>query len=176
MQVRVLGLQIDPTSGSSILLLGEHGSTDRVLPIFIGPAEAQAIVVALQGIELPRPGTHDLCISALAAVGAHVAEVTVVELRGRTFVAEIQLDTDAGTHRVDARPSDGIALALRVDAPVVVDDDVFDTAAVTFTYDPDRALDDDEIEQIVTEFRSFLAEAEPEDFADEDAAPDEPDD
>lgn len=165
MHVRVLGLQIDPTSGSSIILLCEHDSPSRVLPIFIGPAEAQSIAIVLQGVKPRRPLTHDLCIAALAAVDVHIAEVAIVAIRAQTFIAEIHLDTHAGTERIDARPSDGIALALRANAPVIVDDDVFDTASVTFTYDPDRNLDDDEIDQIVTEFRRFLESAEPEDFA-----------
>lgn len=114
MPVEVLGLQIDPSSGLSIVLLGRLDLSDRVLPIFIGPTEAQAIGFALAEIDVARPTTHDLFVAAIDAAGAVVSDLVIVTLADKTFIAELGLSTESGGRRIDARPSDGLALALRV--------------------------------------------------------------
>ena len=130
MPVDVLGLQIDPASGISLVLLGRLEISDRVLPIFIGPTEAQAIGFALADLELDRPTTHDLFVAAIDATGATVSDLSIVALGNQTLIAELGLDTEHGARRIDARPSDGLALALRVGAPVTVRRQVFDAASV----------------------------------------------
>jgi bifunctional DNase/RNase len=179
MSIQVLGLQIDPTSGTSIVLLGESDMPRRVLPIFIGPAEAQAIAIVAQGIELPRPGTHDLLVSALHAARARVIRVAIVGLHDHTFIGELHIETTLGSEAVDARPSDAIAVALREAAPIVVDPDVFRTASIELLRDPDEPFEQDEIDRLVDEFHDFLSTAQPADFAEGATSPDvssDPDD
>ena len=171
--VDILGLQIIPSEGLSIVLLGQVGvAVDRVLPIFIGPAEAQAIGLALEGIEPPRPITHDLFVATIDASGARITDLLITALEHDTFVAELGLATDHGERRIDARPSDGLALALRVGAPVRVDRRVFAAASVAIVQDPNQTFSDDEINRIVSEFRSFIELADASDFA---QPPDPPD-
>lgn len=166
MPVEVLGLQVEPSTGLSIVLLGRLAASDRVLPIFIGPTEAQAIGFALADVELPRPTTHDLFVAAMDAAGAEVSDLAIVAMAERTFIAELGLHTEHGDRRIDARPSDGLALALRVDAPVTVRREVFDAASVAIVQDPSQPFTDDEIDRITQEFRSFIDSADPDDFAD----------
>jgi len=171
MRVRLLALQMDPATSAAVILLGEPDTPSRVLPIVIGPAEAESIALTVSDIQLPRPMTHDLFVTALNLAGAQIAEVTIVALREHTFFAEIGLDTLSGARRVDARPSDAIALAVRVDAPIFVDDAVFLSASVGVDREPDQPFSDTEINQIVTDFRQQLDTIEPTDFSDEHGDP-----
>lgn len=164
--VEVLGVHVDPASGSTIVLLGEGRETTRVLPIFIGPAEAQAIVLGLQRVQLPRPGTHDIIVDLLERLHARPISVVVTELREATFFAELEIDAPNETVRLSIRPSDGIALATRTDIPIYVEAGVLDLAAVEITREPDEPFDEAEVESIVSEFQDFLSTAEPEDFDD----------
>ena len=172
--VNILGVHVERLSGAPIVLLSEVDD-GRVLPIFVGPAEAQAILVGLQGLERPRPGTHDLLLAVLASMEVELTAVDVTELREGTFLAELVLQTPDGEERVSARPSDALALAVREDVPVQVNQAVFDDAGIEVTHESDEPLGDEQIDDIVDEFRSFLASATPTDFAeglDEDAEPD----
>lgn len=162
--VRIVGIHLEPVSGGSVVLLGELDEITRVLPIFIGPAEAQAILLALAGVTPPRPGTHDLTASLMAAAHLDLHEVAVTGLLDGTFLAELDVRAPDGTHQVSARPSDGIALALRVGAPIVVAPDVLDQAAVAVEHEPGQAFSDDEIEHVVEEFQRFLDAVGPADF------------
>ena len=162
--VRIVGIHLDPMSGGSVVLLGEYDEVTRVLPIFIGPAEAQAIVVALAGVSLPRPGTHDLAATLMATAHLDLNQVAVTDLLEGTFLAELDVRSSEGTHQISARPSDGIALALRVGAPIVVAANVLDRAAVAVEHTEDQAFSDDEIEEIVAEFHGLLKDASPADF------------
>ena len=162
--VQILGLHLDQASGTSIVLLGEIGEVTRVLPIFIGPAEANAIAIGLAAIQTPRPGTHDLLIEVMHTGGLHLIAVEVTELREQTFVADLVITSPEGEQRVSARPSDAIALAVRCQVPIVVSAVVLDQAAVRVEHEADQPFDDDEVDQIVEEFRDFLAGTEPADF------------
>lgn len=164
MQVQILGVQFAPEAGTTVVLLGESEPVERVLPIFIGPAEAQSIVLALQGVDIPRPGTHDLFIAALRAAGVDVSDVVIVGLRDGTFIAELGLQTAHGPERVDARPSDCIALAVRAGVPIRIVADVFDASAVDVTHPPGEPLPEEEIDRIVGEFQQLLDHADPDDF------------
>lgn len=163
-RVSIVGLQLDPDNGSGIVLLGDGPLPTKVLPIFIGLPEAAAIALGAQGVVVPRPGTHDLLLAALESVGATLTEVCVVALREGTFLAELRIDAATGRRQVDARPSDAIALAVRCQAPVLVDADLFDVAGVPVLVEADEPLPEAEIDRIVAEFHRLLEAAEPEDF------------
>jgi len=103
---------------------------ERYLPIWIGPAEADAIAVKLQGVAVPRPLTHDLLSSIIDNLGATVNSIIVNELKNDTFYAKIMLNADGGLLEVDSRPSDALALAVRVEAPIYVEEAVLDKAGI----------------------------------------------
>lgn len=167
--VEIVGVHLEPGTMTPIVLLGEVDEATRVLPIIIGPAEAQAILMGASGVETPRPMTHDLMIDVIDGLGARLVGVEVTELREGTFFAELVLATTTGEERVSARPSDGIALAVRVGCDLSVSSEVLDEAAVEVTHEVHEGFTDDEIEAIVGEFHDFLATATPEDFTEGDA-------
>jgi bifunctional DNase/RNase len=170
-QVRVIGIAVDPGAQPLILLkpLTDGAGAGRMLPIWIGPQEATSIFIAIEGAEAPRPLAHDLMKSLLEALDAQVERVDVTRIEAGTFYAEITLRTKNGVRIVDSRPSDAIALAARVDAPIWVADDVLEDAGI-----PDEAVrgrdpDADEAEAAdeeakVDEFKRFLDEVDPDDF------------
>lgn len=162
--VEILGLFVDPGSGSSIVLLGETNDVTQVVPIFIGAAEAQAIALGMQGVTPLRPGTHDLTVNVIDLLDAKLERVTVTALRGGTFLAELELLTPNGVERLSTRPSDGIALAVRLGVEVCVEKSVLDEAGIEIEHETDQPFEDAEIEEIVSEFQEFLATAEPSDF------------
>jgi len=112
-----------------VVILKEK-DTDRYLPIWIGPAEADAIAVKLQGVNVPRPLTHDLLYSVVGALGATVNSIVVSDLKNDTFFAKIILSVDGGQMEVDSRPSDAIALAVRVAAPIYAEEVVLEKAGI----------------------------------------------
>jgi bifunctional DNase/RNase len=160
--MELLGVRLEIPANAPVLLLKEQ-TGERVLPIYIGPEEAKAIALALEGVVPARPLTHDLLRDTLAALGADVTRVSVTELRDRTFYAELELRVNGQTVRVSSRPSDAIALAVRVDAPIYAAEGVLDEAATA----PEEAEagDPEEQEQIVDEFREFIDHVNPDDFA-----------
>jgi len=103
---------------------------ERYLPIWIGPAEADAIAVKLQDVNVPRPLTHDLLSSVIDNLGANVNSIIVNDLKNDTFYAKIVLNVDGGVIEVDSRPSDALALAVRVEAPIYVEETVLDKAGI----------------------------------------------
>lgn len=161
--VEILGMQVDRESGASVVLLGESNEVTRVLPIFIGPAEATAIAIGLADVTPPRPGTHDLLLDVMAAGGSELLSVEVVALERGTFLAELEVETAGGVQRIDARPSDAIALAVRLGVPIMAAVDVLDAAAVVVERE-DAALSEEEIEHVIAEFQDFLESTEPADF------------
>ena len=125
-----------------VVILKEK-ETDRYLPIWIGPAEADAIAVKLQGVNVPRPLTHDLLISVIDALGANVNSIVVNDLKNDTFYAKINLDIDGGKMEVDSRPSDALALAVRVDAPIYVEESVLDKAGILLDKETGKPIADE---------------------------------
>ena len=116
--MRVLGLTLDETNHVPILLLQEEAGQE-LLPIWIGPLEAVAISMALGKAPMERPLTHDLCISVLHSLKARLSGVELLDLREGTYYADLVLRLENGeTHRLDCRPSDAVALALRAQAPI----------------------------------------------------------
>ena len=112
-----------------VVILKEKES-DRYLPIWIGPAEADAIAVKLQDVSVPRPLTHDLLRSIITSLGAGVTQITVSDLQNDTFYATISLQIDGKMMEVDSRPSDAIALAVRSQVPIYVADEVLEKAGI----------------------------------------------
>ncbi len=102
----------------------------RYLPIWIGPAEADAIAVKLQGVNVPRPLTHDLLGLVIDSLGANIDSIIVSDLKSDTFYAKIVLSIDGGQIEIDSRPSDALALAVRVEVPIYVDESVLDKAGI----------------------------------------------
>jgi len=129
-QVDIIGLSTSPSSGGAYaLVLGEMDGSRR-LPIIIGAFEAQAIALELEKIQPPRPMTHDLLRDTLDAVGADVTDIVIDELRDGTFFAKIRYAHNGGDGQLDARPSDAVALAVRVDAPIYVAPAVLEEAGI----------------------------------------------
>lgn len=128
--VTVQSVGIDPTSNTPLVILEEKDGR-RALPIWIGSPEALAINLALEGLALERPLTHDLVKSLLEGLGATVERVVITELKGSTFFAQIMLKSDGRMLAVDARPSDSIAIALRTKSPIFVDEEVLDKHGFT---------------------------------------------
>ena len=129
------------------------------LPIWIGHPEAAAILMKLQNAATPRPLTHDLMTDMLGQLDAQVVRVTVTELRDNTFYAAITILQDGSEIEIDSRPSDAIALAVRAEAPIFADDTVIEESAIEFEGEEVNE------EEIVEEFRSFLDQVTPEEFA-----------
>ena len=102
----------------------------RYLPIWIGPAEADAIAVKLQGVTVPRPLTHDLLSSVIGSLGATIDSIIVSDLKSDTFYAKIILNIDGEQIEIDSRPSDALALAVRADVPIYADEAVLDKAGI----------------------------------------------
>jgi bifunctional DNase/RNase len=105
--------------------------SERFLPIWIGPSEADAITIRLQGVKAPRPLTHDLLRNVIVELGAQVSCVVVTELRGDIFFARIKVQDDGRELEIDSRPSDAIALAVRLEVPIYVDEGVMRQAGIT---------------------------------------------
>ena len=126
-EMTIKGLMIDPITNMPIVILKDKGG-DRVLPIWVGVFEANAIALQIENIATPRPMTHDLLRNILTEIEADVKRIVVCELRENTFYAMIYLDRGGETMAIDARPSDAIALALRTKAPIFAEDAVVESA------------------------------------------------
>ena len=154
-EMSIKGLMVDPITNMPIVILRDKEG-QRVLPIWVGIFEANAIALQIENISTPRPMTHDLLRNVIQDLKASVQKVVVCDLQENTFYALIYLALDGDTVAIDARPSDAIALALRTRAPIFVEDTVLDNAkTVDFTSeksDADRlhkwleSLDPDDFE------------------------------
>ncbi|KPL20247.1 MAG: hypothetical protein AMJ93_12435 [Anaerolineae bacterium SM23_84] len=149
-----------------VVVLREEDA-ERYLPIWIGPYEADAITIQLQGIEVSRPLTHDLLQASIAQLGAKVSHVLVNDLLDDTFYARVVLDDDGQRVELDSRPSDAIALAVRVGAPVFVAESVMERAGML----PDEELDTDEMtpeeEERLSPFRGLIESLDLDDLGEE---------
>jgi hypothetical protein len=145
-------VRVHMRTGRHVLLLKEVG-LGRILPVWIGPWEAQAIAMRLQGIAPERPLTHDLFAATLSELGARVARVVIASLADETFHARLELVMPDRRHEMDARPSDAIALAVRLDCPIYAAGPVLDQAAAL----PDGEEDEGEEEEARRTRRGRLA-------------------
>ena len=151
------GVRVELPSNQPIVLLKERGG-DRYLPIWIGAAEAAAIALALQGVVTPRPMTHDLLKNILEEMSVEVQRIVITELRDGTYYAVISMRRDGESYEVSSRPSDAIALAVRIHAPIYANEEVLSEASILIP-------EGDEQEEEVERFREFLENVRPEDFA-----------
>jgi bifunctional DNase/RNase len=134
-EVKIAGIQVNLMSQQRVVLLKEVNA-DRYLPIWVGPCEAEAINIKLQQVEFARPLTHDLLKNVIEALGGQVERIVVTALREDTFYARIFIAVGDGEVEIDSRPSDAMALAVRVPVPLYVADEVMAEAAIT----PERDL------------------------------------
>ena len=163
LQVRVLGVALDAARQHIVLLkpLLEEPGEGRVLPIWVGAQEATSILIAIQGEQAPRPLSHDLITTLFGTLGARIDRVDVTRIDEGTFYAELSLTTPTGAQVLDSRPSDAIALAVRVHAPIWVADEVLDEAGIPAEM---VDFDHDDEEEKLDEFKRFLDDVDPEDF------------
>lgn len=129
-RVDIIGLSTSPSSGGAYALVLGEVDGNRRLPIIIGAFEAQAIALELEKIQPPRPMTHDLLRDTFEAIEIEVVDVLIDELREGTFFAKVRYLHDGEEGRLDSRPSDAVALAVRVDAPIYVDASVLEEAGI----------------------------------------------
>jgi bifunctional DNase/RNase len=171
--MEIVGVRLEMPANAPVLVMREQGGLRRVMTIYIGGPEASAIHTALEGLEPPRPLTHDLAIDLLEAANSRVERIVVTEVREATYFADVVLSSDNGQKVVSARPSDAVALALRSGSPIFADDDLLDEVGRIVPEDePSGPESDDqgipEVDQtaIIDEFRDFIDSIKPEDFTD----------
>ncbi|MBI2871756.1 MAG: bifunctional nuclease family protein [Chloroflexi bacterium] len=146
-----------------VVILKEKDA-DRYLPIWIGPAEADAIAVKLQDVSVPRPLTHDLLTSVIQSLGAAVSHIVVSDLHNDTFYAKVILNVDSRQVEVDSRPSDAIALAVRVKAPIFVEESVLEKAGILLDEGGETGkVKDDDLRRL-SAFKDFINSLDLEDF------------
>jgi bifunctional DNase/RNase len=165
--VRVLlrAVRVDLQSNIPVLLLQEMEGEGRTLPIFIGSPEATAIAYAIQGVDMPRPLTHDLMKDVLEGLDVAVERVVVTELRDRTYYAELHLLQSGKQTVVSSRPSDAVAIAVRTESPLFVSDELMESEGIILAFDPDDEEEESEVpDELVGQFRRFLDSVRPEDF------------
>ena len=157
-EMLIYGVSFDMVGKQPIVLL-KTADGNKFLPIWIGHPEAAAILMKLQGAATPRPMTHDLFTEILGQLEARVVRIAVTELRENTFYASITLRMNGRDVEIDSRPSDAIALAVRAGAPIFAAEAVIEESAIEFEHE------DVNEEEVVEEFKKFLDEVKPEDFA-----------
>jgi bifunctional DNase/RNase len=158
-EMELVGVRVELPTNTPIVLLREVAGERRMLPIFIGPPEATAIAFALEQVATPRPMTHDLMRDLLDELGVTLDRIVVTDLQDSTFFAELHLTRGGETHHLSSRPSDAIALAARTGSPIFAEEAVLDEVgyAVREESQPE--------EEVVEEFKQFLDEINPDDFA-----------
>ncbi len=168
-EVNIDSIRVSLMSQHRVVVLREIDS-NRYLPIWIGPFEADAITLQLQGVQVARPLTHDLLKGVIDKMGATISHITVTELKNETFFAQIVMDVNGKSIEIDSRPSDAIALAVRVKAPLFVADAVMEAASIV----PEVSLEEDgaavsepvsaEEQEKLAAFRDFIDELDLDDL------------
>jgi uncharacterized protein len=154
-EMSLAGVRIELPTNQPIVLLREADG-ERFLPIWIGQAEAAAIALALQGVVTPRPMTHDLLKNILEEIAVQVENIVITELREGTFYAVINMQRNGTAYEISSRPSDAIALAVRLNCKIFASEEVLNEASILIP----SGDDDEEVEK----FREFLENVNPEDF------------
>jgi bifunctional DNase/RNase len=162
-ELELVAVRVELPSNTPVMVLRELQGLRRQLSIFIGGPEATAIAFAMEGVETPRPLTHDLFCDVLDGLGAQLERVVITELRETTYYADLEVSSASGLQHISARPSDAVALAVRAGCPIFSSQDVIDTAG--FIEDPGPAEDSEDLpEAVVEEFKQFIEQVSPEDF------------
>jgi len=154
-KVEVNSIRLEETSDTPILLLLDP-TTQKVLPIWIGTIEAVSIAYAQEGILHDRPQTHDLLIDIVDALDGNINEVNISNIDNDTYFANLILKNGNGLVTLSARPSDAIAIALRLNIPVTVNEDLFETHSIDLIVDSSNEIE---------EFKEFIQDVKPEDFS-----------
>jgi len=154
-EMKVNGLAVDSASKMPVVILTDE-SEKRFLPIWIGIYEADAILVAMEDIKVPRPMTHDLIKTIIETLAIEVDRIIIHDIKNNTFFAKIHLILNAKTYQIDSRPSDAIALALRTEAPIFVSEHVILEATI---------MDKEKYEKEMSEFKEFLKDLKPSYFS-----------
>ncbi|MFC2007158.1 bifunctional nuclease family protein [Chloroflexota bacterium] len=176
-EMTVDSIRVSLMNYQRVVILKEKDS-DRYLPIWIGPAEADAIAVKLQGVNVPRPLTHDLLSSVIDTLGATINSIMVNDLRNDTFYAKIILNLDGGQVEVDSRPSDALALAVRAEVPIFADEEVLEKAGILLDTETGKPVieeteevdgkgprvNDDEMKKKMSAFYDFINTLDLDDF------------
>lgn len=164
-EMELVGVRLELPANTPIVLLREQEGRRRVLPIYIGGPEAAAIAYALEGVESPRPLTHDLMKNVLDELGVHLVRVLVTDMVDHTYYAELHLEREGQLTTVSSRPSDSIALAVRTGSPIFVNEHVVEEYAQEQADEDDEASEPEEQqEEILEEFRDFIENVSPDDF------------
>jgi bifunctional DNase/RNase len=157
--MELVGVRVEVPANTPVVILREQTGQQRLLPIVIGTPEAQSIHAALEGIESPRPLTHDLMVQLLAALQTDLQRIVVTEIRDHVFYAELHVSTAGRQQIISSRPSDAIALAVRTGSPIFATEGLLLQAG----QQPVEEDEDDE-EAIIDEFIEFLDDLNPDDF------------
>jgi uncharacterized protein len=176
-EMTVDSIRVSLMNYQRVVILKEK-SAERYLPIWIGPSEADAIAVKLQGVNVPRPLTHDLLCSVIDALGANINSIVVSDLKNDTFYAKILLSIDGEQMEIDSRPSDALALAVRVSVPIFAEESVLDKAGILLdretgkplssadgtTGESDTQLSEDDMKKMSPAFYDFINTLDLDDF------------
>ena len=176
-EMTVDSIRVSLMNYQRVVILKEK-SAERYLPIWIGPSEADAIAVKLQGVSVPRPLTHDLLCSVIDALGANINSIVVSDLKNDTFYAKILLSIDGEQMEIDSRPSDALALAVRVSVPIFAEESVLDKAGILLdretgkplssadgtTGESDTQLSEDDMKKMSPAFYDFINTLDLDDF------------
>ncbi|MEO8294981.1 MAG: bifunctional nuclease family protein [Gemmatimonadota bacterium] len=154
-EVVVAHLGLDRASNSPVVILREKDG-ERVLPIWIGPAEASAIAMEMQGVKAQRPMTHDLLKQVIVGLGAELRRVTIRDVKENTYFAELLMSREDHVFQLDARPSDSIALALRLHSPIFASEQLLDQRTVEAP-EGDGTLEAERL-------KNYLEKMDPQDF------------
>ncbi len=164
-EMSIESIRVSLVNYQRVVILKEKGM-ERYLPIWIGPAEADAIAVRLQEVAVARPLTHDLLRSVIDALGARISSIIVNDLANDTFYARVLLDVDGRSIEIDSRPSDAIALAVRAEVPIYAEETVLDKAGVVL--DGEKAMDKNTVDpeelERMSAFREFIESLDLDDF------------
>ena len=169
-EVRVKSLGLDRSNNNPVVILEEAGG-ERVLPIWIGPGEASAIAMQLADWSFSRPLTHDLLVSVMGGLGGTLDRVIITQVVDNTYFAELIIRRNGGVISVDARPSDSIAVALRMDAKIFAEDDLLEQATIEIAEEealgptptePETPPEETEIKS--EDLKEYLRKLNPEDF------------
>ena len=156
-EVQIYGVSFDMVGKQPIVLL-KTIDDNRFLPIWIGHPEAAAILMKLQGAETPRPMTHDLMVELLDQTDTTCERIAITELRDNNFFASVTISVSGTEIEVDSRPSDALALAVRLAVPIFVADEVIEESSIEFEQG------EEDTDEVVEQFKDFLEDVSPEDF------------
>jgi bifunctional DNase/RNase len=171
-EVVIDSIRVSLMSQQRVVILRETIS-DRYLPIMVGIYEAEHLTLALQGVEVSRPLTYDLFVNILDTLEAEVVQVEVVSLKDETYYGNIAINIDGSVHNIDSRPSDAMNLAIRLNVPIFVSEDVLNEAGLIPEDDLGEALPDEEVDtERLSVFENYLDQISPDQSEDK---PDEED-